>query len=184
MNEFSVSERTWEHLLAVLLLAARLGDVGSTYLVTPTLRLEANSMVRRFGWRFALLTIPICLLPYYNTALAMVGLVMSLLVTSSNLTRGWVARALGEAEYAKVLQRAAESSNRRTATAFILSGAAASALVGVLLVAVSGGADQWAFWVGVGVIVYAMAIAMHGSAFVGRLFRSVDPARPVNSERF
>jgi hypothetical protein len=37
------------HLLAFFVLLSRIGDVVSTRLVSPTLRLEANQIVRRVG---------------------------------------------------------------------------------------------------------------------------------------
>jgi hypothetical protein len=41
------------HITAVLVLLSRLGDIVSTRLVTPTLQLEANSIARHLGWRYA-----------------------------------------------------------------------------------------------------------------------------------
>jgi hypothetical protein len=38
------------HAVAFLLLLARIGDVGSTYLISPTLKLEANPIIRRLRW--------------------------------------------------------------------------------------------------------------------------------------
>jgi hypothetical protein len=39
----------FDHVLAALLLISRLGHIGTTYLITPTLRLEANPVVRKIG---------------------------------------------------------------------------------------------------------------------------------------
>ena len=52
------------HVLCGLILLGRLGDIISTWLITPKLDLEANPIVRRLGWRFAVLTVLICLVPY------------------------------------------------------------------------------------------------------------------------
>jgi hypothetical protein len=172
MNEFLASGQNWEHILAAVLLLARLGDIGSTYLVTPTLRLEANSVARKFGWPFALLTTLVCLLPYYNTALAMVAIVVSFLATAGNLSRGWVVRALGEAEYLRILQRAAAASAPATAIGFIVASAGTFALVGLGLLLVSGGPEAWPFWFAVGLITYAFTVATHGCSFVRRLYRN------------
>jgi hypothetical protein len=51
------------HLISFLLLLSRLGDIGSTYLITPTLKLEANPIVRRLKWRFAAVTILAAAIP-------------------------------------------------------------------------------------------------------------------------
>src|SRR6266850_2113389 len=139
MSHFIASGRNWEHVLVIVLLLGRLGDVGSTYLVTPTLRLEGNPIARKFGWRFAWLTIAVCLLPYYSTALGMVAIVVSFLATASNLSRGCIVRALGEAEYLRILQRAAAASTFREAIAFVLGSSGTFAFAGLVLLVISGG---------------------------------------------
>src|SRR5215831_21256130 len=81
------------HLLALVILFGRLGDVGSTLFVTPTLLLEANAIVRRFKWLPIMLGFALCFVPYLDVRLGVMVAVPSLLVTASNLSRGWVARA-------------------------------------------------------------------------------------------
>jgi len=152
VSDFFTTGRNWEHTLVVVLFLARLGDVGSTYLITPTLRLEANPLARKFGWPFAWLTVLVCLVPYYKTPLAVVAIVVSLFAAASNLSRAWIARALGEAEYLNVLQRAAAASRPREAIAFILGSAGTFALAGLGLMAISGGSGEWPFWFAVGAI--------------------------------
>ena len=93
-----------EHILCVVILIGRIGDIGSTYLVTPGLRLEANPVARKLRWPFALLTVLVCLVPYWNTPLAVPIAVTSLVVTAENLRFGWIARALGEDELLAFLQ--------------------------------------------------------------------------------
>src|SRR5579864_9285673 len=65
------------HVLCALLLIARLGDIGTTYLATPRLRLEANPIVRKLGWPFALLSLGACFLPYYSITIAVPVLIGS-----------------------------------------------------------------------------------------------------------
>ena len=78
----------FEHVLCALILLGRVGDVGTTYLATPTLRLEANPIMRKLGWRFAVLTLLLCLIPYYSTALGVMVVVPSLMVSSFRTQRG------------------------------------------------------------------------------------------------
>ena len=108
MRDFIYQHIKLEHLLCALILIARIGDIGSTYLVTPTLKLEANPIMKRLGWRFALATLLICLIPYYSTALGIVALVHSLLLSASNIRLVWFARAYGEREYYELLLRTAK----------------------------------------------------------------------------
>src|SRR5437762_6375752 len=87
-----------EHILCVVILIGRIGDIGSTYLVTPGLRLEANPVARKLRWPSALLTVLVCLAPYWNPPLAVAIAVMSLVVTPANRRFGWIARAVGDDE--------------------------------------------------------------------------------------
>src|SRR5450631_1271539 len=80
------------HLVAILLLLARIGDVGSTYLATPGLKLEANPVAKRFKWPYAILTIFAAAIPYYSLPMGLVVLVASLLVCASNFSRLWMMR--------------------------------------------------------------------------------------------
>lgn len=163
------------HLLAALVLLSRLADVVSTRLVSPTLRFEANPLVRRLGWRFAWGTLLLALAPYVSAEAGVVLVAASLLVASGNLARGWVARAIGEAEYDALLLRAAARTRRRTALGFVLSSGALAMLAGVVLMWLSG-VPSWGYWFGVGIASYGLAIAGHGSAFVVRLFRRASAA--------
>ena len=161
-----------EHVLCVLLLIARIGDVATTYLVTPNLVLEANPVVRKFGWPFALLTVGVAALPYLNTALAVVALMTSLLVSASNARGIWMARALGENEYMALLMKAAGKSK----LSYALLGTAASsffvALAGAVVLLFYPSPDEdWGFWLGVGIVLFAAAFWLHQKLFMVRLFR-------------
>lgn len=173
-----------QHIVAVLLLLARLGDIGSTYFVTPDLKLEANPLVRRFGWKFAWTTLVICLVPYVHVGAGFALTVASLLVTASNLSRSWVARAMGGDEYHAVMRAAASKSALGVAVASQLASTFVLAAAGVLLLLsdfvdyVMG--EEFVLWFGIGMIAYAIAIAFHSTLFTVRLFRSVraQPATP------
>ena len=170
MDDFLRTGRNWEHVLAVVLFLARVADVGSLYLVTPTRLLIANPIVRKLGWPFALLTIGLCFVPYYHTGMAMVLIAWSLVAAMSNLSKAYIVRALGEANFLRALQQAA---GRRPgeAIAFVLGSSGAVALVGLVLLGISGGPTMWSFAFAVGVILYACGMAMFGCLFVRRLYR-------------
>src|SRR5262245_5833640 len=159
------------HTIAALLLLARLGDVISTRLISPTLRLEANIVVRRLGWRFAWLTLLVALVPYVSLRVGIAALAMSLLVSASNLTRGWMFRALGELEADQFLLSVAAKSRLTTALGFVLSGAMFVVVAGAVLVWLSESPDVSTYWFGVGIVLYGVAIALHVGGFVVRLFR-------------
>jgi hypothetical protein len=142
----------------------------STRLVTPTLRLEANPIVRRLGWRFAASTLLVAAIPYVMLELGVVVLTTSLLVAGSSFSRGWLVHALGEAEYEDLLLRVASRGKRRVALGFILAGAAHVAAAGVVLMWLST-PYQWGYYSGLGVLFYGLVVAIYGSLFVVRLFR-------------
>ena len=158
------------HFLAALVLLSRLGDVGSTWLVTPRLRLESNPIARRLGWPFAFVTLLLALIPYYNTSMGMVVLTVSFLVTGRNLSGGWITRALGEDEIAALMRRAVRGSTLGAAVGFVLASATAVALVGAFEVLLSDELE-WGYWFGMGLVLYALVVALHGSLHVRRLFR-------------
>lgn len=178
MTNILADADAFTHLLAVLLLFSRVGDVVSTRLATPTLRLEANPIVRRLGWRFAVVTLLAALLPYYSASMAVALLAASLLVTASNLSRGWLARLLGEAEYEELLLRVARRGRLRVVLGFVLGAAAHFTLAGLVLMWLSGLARTWSYWFGFGIVVYGLVFAVYGCLFMMRLFRrgAVPPA--------
>lgn len=167
------------HTIAGLVLLGRLGDIGSTRLITPTLRLEANPVVRRLGWWFAWSTLLVAAIPYFSPQIGVAVLAASLMVTASNLSRGWVFRALGEAESEEFMLRIAARSRRGTALAFLLAGTLFVILAGVVLMWLSGSIRYASFWFAVGLVIYGLALGIHGSAYIVRLFRRARAMTPV-----
>jgi hypothetical protein len=152
------------HGVALACLAARLGDIGSTWLGTPQLRLEANTLARRWRWPYALATVLLALVPYYSLPAGIVILVGSLLVCSSNLSKLWLMRALGEDRYHDFLVDCAGRASVPWALSFILASGVAMASVGVVLaVTYPGQGDEPGFAVALGILAYAAAMVIWGS---------------------
>ena len=173
MTDFFLTGRNWEHTLAVVLFLARAGDVGSIYLVNPTLRLVANPIVRKLGWPFLLLTLGLCAVPYFNTPVAMILIAWSLFATASNLSRAWLVRGLGEAEYRRVLRQAAAARPLRGSIALVVASSGAFGFAGLVLLGIYPGAGRWT-WASVfavGMILYACGMAFSGCVFMRRLYR-------------
>lgn len=162
-----------QNTLAVLIFFARLGDIGSTYLATPTLKMEANPLMRLGGWKLALLTLLACLIPYYDVGLGVTMLVLSLMVTGSNLSKGWLMRTLGEVDYQAMMRSAASRSSLPAALSFVLGGAACVGLAGAVLMVVSGGSETLAYWAASGVALYALAMGVYGTISAVRLFKGL-----------
>ena len=165
--------------LAILILVSRLGDILSTYLVTPSLKLEANLLVRKLGWRFAAATTVIALVPFYNTGLGVMVLVPSLLVSAANFQRVWAARALGEQAYADWVRSLARKSKLSAALKGVAASVFFTALAGSTLLLLSPNSDEWGFWFALGILVYAFAVAFHSSLYFWRLFKKVREEPPI-----
>jgi len=161
-----------EHVLCVLVLISRLGDVVSTRLATRTLKLEANPIARRLGWWFIAATLVLCVVPYFHVGWGVMIFTASGLVAASNTGKLWAIRALGEEEYHRHLMRVV----RRTRPLYALSAIAVSAaftvLVGVTQMVLSAGpAADWGHWFGMGIVVFGLALFIHGSLAYIRMFR-------------
>ena len=162
----------FEHFLCGLLLISRIGDIGSTYLLTPKLTLEANPIMRRLGWRFALLSVLACLVPYFSTQVGVMLLVPFLMVSASNTSRIWFVRTYGEMEYRDLLYRLANRSKLRHALAGVICSAAFTGLSGLVLLFLCPDPNRnWGFWFAVGILIYAFIIALYGSLYMYRLFK-------------
>jgi len=166
------------HVLCGLILLGRLGDIISTRLVTPRLELEANPLMRRLGWRFGVLTLLLCLVPYViNPLFAVILVPPFLMVSGSNIGKIWVVRALGEKA---VLQQSIEAARNSTfgkaATCAVLSGGffILTGLVLVYLVrwetpqTLSGSIAEC---FGYGIAAFGLAICLHGTIHLRRIFR-------------
>ena len=158
-------------VLCGLLLLSRIGDIGTTYLITPNLILEANPIVRKLGWPFAFLTLGACLLPYVHVPTAVAALMTFLLVSASNAGKIWIVRTVGERAYAALVLDLARRSRLSHALLGIAASAFFVALAGATILLFYPSADDWGFWLGLGVLVYASAVWFYGSLATIRLFR-------------
>jgi len=168
-----------ELCLSVVLLVARLADILSTRLATPTLRLEANLLVRKLGWPFAWATALLCVLPYvadWGSAVAIPMIVASFFVASQNLSRAWMMRALGEEEYLAFMRRAFAKARPALVYGSIAVSSSLIASAGLLLLLFYPQGDARAHYFALGIVLYAGAIALHGSVAARRTFRSLRRA--------
>lgn len=161
----------FSHLLCGLVFVGRAGDVGSTYLVTPTLKLEANPLVRKLRWPLAVVSLLFCLVPYVDLGAGVAVAVMSLAVTGSNLRLLWVARALGEEGLLEFYVGAAKRSSLRSMLLAHSASCCFDASVGLVLFFFEHDPRRWAFWVAAGIVIFAFARLVHGASFLRRLHR-------------
>lgn len=157
----------FEHVLFALLLLTRVGDIWSTWLATPKLRLEGNLVARRLGWKFAFATLLVSFLPYYSTALAVAALPVFCLACWSNFCRVWMLRALGEERWAQLITEAASRTARPLAVLWFGLAHAFLALPGFLAMGLTEPTD-WAFWIGLGFAAASAILFAHHTVFIVR----------------
>lgn len=171
MREFITTH--FEHVLCGLIFVARAGDIVSTFLITPKLALEANPIAKKLGWPFGVLTIFVCLIPYYSTPAGVIVLVPSLFVSASNTAKIWFVRSMGEMEYLNLLYRLARTTRLAHAVLGLLASALFIALAGmVLLFLAPDPAADWGYWYAIGILGYAVIIGLYGTIYICRLFHS------------
>lgn len=146
------------HLIAAIAVCSRLADIGTTYLVTPTLKLEANSLARRFGWRFAALTVLIGLVPYFSPPLGVMAFTTSFMVAAFNATKIVMARALGEDEMAALFHRVILATPPWPGLLFLLMPGILVGVLGGCILLFYPYPDEWGFHFGAGFLAFAAAM--------------------------
>ncbi|HQU16104.1 MAG: hypothetical protein B7Z66_08880 [Chromatiales bacterium 21-64-14] len=159
-------------LLVVGILISRIGDIGTTYLASPGLKLEANPIVRKFRWWYAFLTLFVCVIPYWNAGAGIMVMVVSFLVSTSNSMRLWFIRALGETEYFHLQVRVASAANPVSSLMLILLPPVFMALLGISLwVVYPDPAIDPGYWFASGILVYGAVLAVYSPLHFLRLRR-------------
>ena len=160
MQEFITNN--YKHILFVMLLISRLSDIGTTYAATPKLMMEANPLVRKFRWKFAwITTLIVCFSPYVSPGLAIAIIVASFLVSASNASKIWIARALGEEKMHALFLDAAGKSNPRSSLFFITLPAIFFLILAGSLFYAYPDPHEFAYFFACGIFAYAIAILVH-----------------------
>lgn len=177
-----ITSQQLPHVIAFLLLLARLGDVGSTYLVSPTLKLEANPIVRRLRWPFAIVSIVAAAIPYYSVPVGVTFLVLSLLVCASNCSRLWFVRTIGESAYHRLVIDTARRAPLALGIVFCLASPVCMAAIGgVTFLFYPSLQKHWAAWIAYGFVLYALVMAVFGTSTFLRYRREGFAAAAVAS---
>jgi len=164
--------------LAILILISRLGDIGSTYLASPNLELESNTLIRRLRWPFAALTILVFITPYWDVGSGIVIMVASLLVAASNSSKLWLIRAMGETEYRALMVRMAAAAKPLPSLIFSLMPALFMGILGgtVMYLYPSEYTDP-GYHVGLGILGYALVVGFYGPTTFLRYRRAGQAGR-------
>jgi len=187
-----VSFGSREYLLMLALLAFSRGmDFLSTWIATPNLMLEGNPLARKLGWKWGLLVNAVMVVSLALWPLsAIVVATASVLVAARNFQSAWLMHSLGEDAYrAWHVERVRET--RVTLYLFCLAGnTLLTAGVGAALIYFSD-MRLVPFAVGLGMVAYAIAVALYTLLAIGRIHRAakrearrlrVEQKVPLNSQ--
>jgi hypothetical protein len=175
-----LTESTFKLALTLTLGVAWVIEIWAGRTMSPRRHLIANPLIRRFGWKPAVLGLIVVAVPYYNSILGVVLLGPSLLVAAQNLDRVWFASSLGEEEYRALLLRAAAA--RRLPLALVGSAGAGLLIAfagGTLLLLSANGTLDWSFWFGLGVALYGLSVGLAKSLYVLRIHREAASSSHV-----
>ena len=158
-------------LLVLLLMFSRGMDFLSTWTATPNLMLEGNPVAKKLGWRWGIpINFVLCFVLGFSEVTAIAISTMSLLVAARNFQSAWLMRSMGEENYrdwhvARILE------TRITLYLLCLAGnTLLTAGVGVALIFLSGSL-LIPLAIGMGVVTYAIAVALYTTLGVWRLRR-------------
>ena len=168
---------TYVHVIAGLTIISRVADIWTTYLVTPTLKLEANAFVLRFGWPYAALTVIVGLTPYISPALGVIILTASFMVAASNASKIPMAKALGEQELAALSRRVLIATPPWPGLLYLVMPAFLYAALGGIILFLYPDESEWGYFVGIGMCTYALAILVW---YPIRYFRSRTSAKQLS----
>ena len=84
---------------------------------------------------------------------------------------------MGEAEHLAFLQSVARRTKRSHALGSVYASAGFTALAGLTMLLFYPDVIEWGFWFGWAIVVYAIAMALHGTSFIVRLFRDAGRGR-------
>ncbi len=161
-------------LLFLLLIVTRGMDFLSTWVATPNMVLEGNPLARKLGWRWGIpINLALCVGFAFWPLPAIVISTTSVLVAARNFQSAWLMRSLGEQLYrAWHVERVQETS----VTLYLFCLFAQTALtagVGVAVIYFSNWERGFVLLaIGLGIVAYAIAVALFTLLGIWRLRRS------------
>lgn len=152
-----------EYLIYLLLLLfGRATDFLSTWIATPNLLLEANPIARKLGWRWGiLLNLGLCggfaLWPLPAIIIA----TTSVLVAARNFQSAWLMHSTGEENYRDWFMERLEATQPALFLFCLFAQSLLTAAVGAALIVFSQLEQEIPLGIGMGIVVYAVAVAVY-----------------------
>lgn len=172
--------KNMEHIIAFAIFLGRIGDMTTTYLGSPKLKLESNPMVRKFRWPLVLATFLLCLTPYIDVRIGIMFMVLFFMVTMSNSLRIWLIRAIGEDEYYLMLVRAAGQADLRSSLILNMVPGVVMLFLSLSLMVLYHNPDQdLGFWFACGILSYSIILFIYFPKNFMRLRRTALNNQPA-----
>ena len=161
-------------LLFLLLLIARGMDFLSTWVATPNLVLEGNPIAKRLGWKWGLaLHFLLCVGLAFWPLPAIVISTASVLVAARNFQSAWLMRSLGEHLYREWHVERVQETSVTLYLSCLFGQTALTAGVGLAVIYfINWERDLVPLAIGLGIVVYAAAVAFYTLLAIWRLRRS------------
>ena len=157
MHEFLMEHLV--HVVALATLISRLGDIGTTFLVSPTLSVEANPIAKRLGWKYIFATSALALVPYHSVHGGMMILTTSFLIAALNASEAMLARFLGEGKYAALHREAIQKMPISLGLSLLCLPAIFFVMLGlVILILFPNSSNGWGFDIAMGTMLCAAAL--------------------------
>jgi hypothetical protein len=157
MREFLIEHLV--HVVALATLISRLGDIGTTFLVSPTLSVEANPIARRFGWKYIFATAAVALVPYRSIHGGIMVLTTSFLIAALNASEAMLARFLGEGKYAALHREAMQKMPALLGLSLLCLPAMFFAMLGLMIfILFPNSSGGWGFDIAMGNMLCAAAL--------------------------
>lgn len=171
--DITVSFGSREYFIFLALLVFSRGmDFLSTWVATPNLALEGNPFAKKLGWKWglllnAVLVVALALSPFSAIVIA----TTSLLVAARNFQSAWVMRLLGEDAYRHWYVRRLEEVPLPLFLLCLAGNTLLVAAIGAALI-YFGRHKMIVLAIGMGLIVYAIAVAFYSLLAIIRIRRA------------
>lgn len=147
-------------LFFVLCIVSRGLDFLSTFMITPNLKLEANLIAKKLGWKImAVLNLLLCIFSAFSVESTIIICTVSLLVTGNNFGRGLVTRGIGEDRSRQIMNEALSRLPAGIILIFTLSYGFVYIILGSVLLYYS--SSYVVFYIAQGILFFGIVIIIH-----------------------
>ncbi len=135
-------------------------DFLSTYMVTPNLKLEANLIAKKLGWKMmAVLNLVLCFFSAYSLETTVIICTASILVSGNNFGKGLISRGIGEEKSKKIFNDALKNLTVGIILIFTLSYGFVYIILGSVILYFA--SSLIVYYIAHGIIIFGIVIIIH-----------------------